>query len=106
MTAQRKQSGMYLHEVIADGLPKEIEKRIRNEFDIISLERLGSKRLSEIALPQKIWEETGLLKLRRERKLQHLELRFDAWIKVLENMSKPAPKPRHLSVEELLIITA
>lgn len=86
---KRKQSGMYLHEVIAEGLPSEIEKRIRSEFNI-SIERLGEKRLDEIALPQKIWEQTGLLRLKGERKLEHLELPLDAWIRVLKNISKPA----------------
>jgi hypothetical protein len=49
------------------------------------------RRLDEIALPQKIWQETGLLKLRSERELEYLELPLDAWLKVLQNMSKPAP---------------
>lgn len=103
---ERKESGMYLHEVVAEALPKEIEKRIRNEFDITSMERLGSKRLNEIELPQKIREEAGFSKLSGERMLAHHQLPFDVWIRVLENMSKPTPKPQHLSVEELLIITA
>lgn len=102
---KRKQTGMYLHEAIADGLPKEIEKRIRSEFNI-SIDRLRRKRLDEIALPQKIWDETGLLKLGRERRLENLELSFGAWVRVLENISKPAPKPQHLSAEELLMISA
>ena len=91
--------------MVAEGLPKEIEKRIRSEFNITSIDRLGSRRLNEIAIPQKICEETGLLKLRSERKLEDLELPFAAWIRVLENISKPAPKPQHLSLEEVLIIT-
>ena len=45
------------------------------------------------------------MKLRRE-KLEYLEFPFDAWLKVLQNMSKPAPKPRHLSLQEVLIISA
>jgi DNA-binding MarR family transcriptional regulator len=102
---QRKQIGMYLREVITEGLPQEIENRVRSEFKV-SIERLGSKRLDEIALPRKIWEETGLLRLGRERNLEHLGLSFDAWVRVLQNISKPAPKPQHLSVEELLFVTA
>lgn len=85
---KRKQSGMYLHEVNAEGLPREIEKRVRSEFNI-SIERLGRKRLNEIALPQKIWEETGLLRLKGERKLQHLELPLTHWLEILANISKP-----------------
>jgi len=88
---KRKQSGMYLHEVIAEGLPREIEKTIQSEFNI-SIERLGHKRLNEIALPQKIWEETGLLRLKGERKLEHLELPLRHWLEILENISKPCPK--------------
>jgi len=112
---ERKQSGMYLHEVVAEGLPKEIEKRIRNEFDITSMERLGSKRLNEIELPQKIREETGFSKLNDERMLAHRQLPFDVWIRVLENISKPTLKPlhfpkpeavpEHLSFQEVLIIS-
>lgn len=103
---ERKQSGMYLHEVIAEGLPREIEKRVRSEFNIISIDRLGSKRLNEIALPQKIWKETGLLRLKGERKLGYLELPLRHWLEILKNISKPAPKPQHLSPEEVLILTA
>lgn len=103
---ERKQRGMYLHEVIAEGLPREIEERIRSEFNITSVERLGGKRLDEIALPQKICQETSLLKLRRGRKLEYLELPFDAWLRLLQNMSKQGPKPQHLSLEEVLIISA
>lgn len=103
---ERKQSGMYLHEVVAEGVPKEIEERIRNEFDITSMERLGSKRLNEIELPQKISEETGFSKLSGEMMLAHRQLPFDVWIRVLENISKPILKPQHLSFEEVLIISA
>lgn len=88
---KRKQSGMYLHEVIAGALPREIEKRIRSEFNI-SIERLGHKSLNEIALPHKIWEETGLLRPKGERKLEHLELPLRHWLEILENISKPRPK--------------
>ena len=112
---QRKQSGMYLHEVVAEGLPKEIERRIRSEFNITSVERLGSKRLNEIELPQKIREETGFSKLNGERMLAHRQLPFDVWIRVLENASKPTLKPQHfpkpaavpehLSFQEVLIIS-
>lgn len=111
---QRKQSGMYLHELITGGLPGEIERRIRTEFNI-SIQRLGSKRLNEIALPQKTWEETGLLGLKRETKFEHLELPFDRWIRLLQNISKPTPRsehllkpfptPQYLSLEEVIIIS-
>jgi len=103
---ERKESGMYLHEVVAEGLPKEIEKRIRNEFDKTSMEQLGSKRLNEIELPQKIREETGFSKLNGERMLAHRQLPFDVWIRVLENISKPSLKPQHLSFEEVLILSS
>lgn len=103
---ERKESGMYLHEVVAEGLPKEIEKRIRNEFDITSMEQLGSKRLNEIELPQKIREEAGFSQLNGERMLAHRQLPFDVWIRVLENSSKPSLKPQHLSFEEVLILSS
>jgi len=32
------------------------------------------------------------LKLRRERKLEYLELPLNAWLRVLQNMLKPIPK--------------
>lgn len=103
---ERKETGMYLREVVAEGLPKEIEKRIRNEFDITSMERLGSKRLNEIELPQKIREEAGFSKLNGERMLAHRQLPFDVWIRVLENISKSSLEPQHLSFEEVLILSS
>ena len=103
---ERKESGMYLHEVVAEGLPKEIEKRIRNKFDITSMEQLGSKRLNEIELPQKIREETGFSKLSGEKMLAHRQLPFNVWIRVLENISKPSLEPQHLSFEEVLILSS
>jgi DNA-binding PadR family transcriptional regulator len=97
---------MSLHQAISQGLPKEIEGRICREFGIASARRLASKKLSEIVLPQKIWEETGFAKLSGERILAYRQLPFDVWIKVLENISKSAPKPQHLSIAEVLILTA
>lgn len=97
---------MSLHQAISHGLPKEIERRICREFGIASAQQLASKKLSEIVLPQKIWEETGFSKLSGERILAYRQLPFDVWIRVLENISKPAPKPQHLSVDEVLILTA
>ena len=54
------------------------------------------------------------MKLTRETKLKQLELPFDTWIRVLENISKPTPEPQHfpkpaavpehLSLQEVLII--
>ena len=103
---QRKERGMYLHEVVAEGLPKEIEKRIRSEFDMTSMERLGSKKLNEIELPQKIREEAGFSQLNGERMLAHRQLPFDVWIRVLGNISKPSLKPQHLSFEEVFILSS
>jgi len=97
---------MSLHQAISHGLPKEIEGRICREFGIALARQLASKKLSEIALPQKIWEETGFAELSGERVLAYRQLPFDVWIRVLENISKLAPKPRHLSFEEVLIISA
>ena len=97
---------MSLHQAISHGLPKEIERRICREFGIASARQLVSKKLSEIVLPQKIWEETGFAKLSGERILAYRQLPLDVWIRVLENISKPAPKPQHLSVDEVLILTA
>ncbi len=102
---KRKQTGMYWHEVIASGLPKEVEKRILTEFNIPP-GQLGTKRLDEVAIPQKIKEETGLAKLNKERTLANFELPFGAWVRVLENISKPAPQPQHLSGDELVIISS
>lgn len=103
---EKKERGMYLHEVVAEGLPKEIEERIRNEFDMTSMERLGSKRLNEIELPQKIREEAGFSQLNGERMLAHRQLPFDVWIRVLGNISKPSLKPQHLSFEEVFILSS
>lgn len=110
---RRKQSGMYLHE-LGEFLPAEIKKRIRSEFNIASLDQLGSKRLNEVVLPPKVWEESGFLKLRAETKIKHLELPLDTWIGLLKNISKPSGKPQylpkttrmpqHLSLEEVLIL--
>lgn len=45
------------------------------------------------------------MKLSGERILAYCQLPLDVWIRVLENISKPAPKPQHLSFEEVLIIS-
>jgi len=102
---QEKPRPMFLHRVISH-LPKQIKERIRREFGIASVWQLANKKLSEIALPQQIWEETGFSKLSDERILAYRQLPFNVWIRVLENISKPRPKPQHLSLEEVLIITA
>ena len=67
------------------------------------IDRLGNKRLNEIALPQKIWNETGLLRLKGKRKLEYLELPLRHWLEILTNVSKAA---LNLSAEEVLILTA
>lgn len=102
---QKKPRPMFLHQVISRGLPKQIKERIRREFSIASVWQLVTKKLGEIALPQQIWEETGFSKLSGERILAYRQLPFNVWMKVLENISKPARKPQHLSFEEVLIIT-
>ena len=97
---------MSLNQVIYNGLPKEIKERICREFNIASVWQLTSKKLSEIALPQKMWEETGFSKLSSERMLAHHQLPLDVWIRVLENISKASLKPQHLSFEEVLILSS
>jgi hypothetical protein len=105
MVKKRKLTGMYLYMAIATGLPNEIEKRIVGQFNIPN-GQLGSKRLGEIELPQHIREQTGLLKQSGEQTLSNIILPFNDWVRVLENISKPIPKPRHLSVEEVVIISS
>jgi len=105
-TVQGKLRPLFLHQVISHGLPKEIEGRICREFGIASARQLVNKKLSEIALPQKIWEETRFAKLSGERMLAYRQLPFAVWIRVLENISKPAPKHQHLSFDEVLILDA
>ena len=103
---QKKLRPMSLNQVVSHGLPKEIEARICREFDIASVWQLANKKLSEIALPQKMWEETGFSKLNGERMLAYRQLPFDVWIRVLENISKPSLKPQHLSFEEVFILSS
>lgn len=113
---QEKTRPMFLHQVISRGLPKEIQQRIRREFGIASVWQLSNRKLSEIALPQQIWEETGFLKLSGERILAYRQLPFNGWIRVLGNISKPTTKPQylskpalapeHLSLQEVLIISS
>jgi hypothetical protein len=98
-----KRTGMSLYKAVSCGLPKEIESRIHREFNM-SVSHLGYKTLDEVDIPKKTMEETGLNKQSKDTLIGYLTLPFNTWVIVLGTITKPPPRPYHLSVEEAYLL--